>query len=159
VVSAHWQEDGYRVTSHDCPGLEYDYFGFPKHLHSLEYRPPGDPKFAKKVGYCTVMMNTQGKFLRLAACGVRKDMTLCFVQLSKLLHKEGFPTKLTRRKGLDSGTFVPLLALFPTGHIPVIQLSLRDTHDFAEHVAVGKVLSQFRQYGTLIIGPSSLEVG
>jgi 4,5-DOPA dioxygenase extradiol len=77
-------------------------------------------------------------------------------QLSKLLHKEGFPTKLTRRKGLDAGAFVPLLALFPAGNIPVLQLSLRDTHDFAEHVAVGKILSQFRQYGTLIIGEESV---
>lgn len=48
-MSAHWSEDAFKVTSHDRPGLEYDYFGFEKHLHRLSYNPPGDPKFAKKV--------------------------------------------------------------------------------------------------------------
>ena len=48
-VSAHWQEDCFKITSHEQPSLQYDYFGFPKPLYNLPFAPKGDVKFAKKV--------------------------------------------------------------------------------------------------------------
>ena len=38
-----------RITSHETPDQLYDYFGFPESAYELDYRPPGDPKFAKKL--------------------------------------------------------------------------------------------------------------
>lgn len=49
VVSAHWEDDCFKITSHEQQSLQYDYFGFPAPLYSLPYAPPGDVRFAKKV--------------------------------------------------------------------------------------------------------------
>jgi 4,5-DOPA dioxygenase extradiol len=49
VVSAHWEEDVYKVTSSPMNFLSYDYFGYPDHVYDLKYAPPGDVFFAKKV--------------------------------------------------------------------------------------------------------------
>ncbi len=89
--------------------------------------------------------------LMLLTCAYVRGPACWITQFSKLLHKEGFPTKLTRRRGLDHGAFIPLISMYPSADIPVVQLSLRDTMDFSEHVAVGKLLAQYRRLGTMII--------
>lgn len=53
---------------------------------------------------------------------------------------------------LDVGAFMPLMALNPTATIPVVQISLHANMDFAEHVALGRILARYRCEGTLIIG-------
>lgn len=73
------------------------------------------------------------------------------MQLAKLLHAEGLPTKLTLRRGLDHGAFIPLSVLFPTARIPVVQISLRANMNMSEHVLLGRTLAQFRCKGTMII--------
>ena len=49
VISAHWEEDVFKVTSSPTNFLSYDYFGYAPRLYDLNYTPPGDVKFAKKV--------------------------------------------------------------------------------------------------------------
>lgn len=49
LVSAHWLEDGFRVTSGRQPELIYDYRGFPPHTYELSYPAPGDPDLAHRV--------------------------------------------------------------------------------------------------------------
>lgn len=49
VVSAHWEEDEIRITSHESPQLLFDYYGFPAHTYKLEYPAPGRPDLAREI--------------------------------------------------------------------------------------------------------------
>ena len=49
VVSAHWLETAFSVTSATQPALIYDYHGFPPHTYALQYPAPGDPALAARV--------------------------------------------------------------------------------------------------------------
>jgi aromatic ring-opening dioxygenase catalytic subunit (LigB family) len=46
VVSGHWEERGFALTSHPTPSLIYDYYGFPAHTYQLRYDAPGQPSLA-----------------------------------------------------------------------------------------------------------------
>jgi aromatic ring-opening dioxygenase catalytic subunit (LigB family) len=43
VISAHWEEDLFKVTGHANPELIYDYHGFPSHTYDLKWPAPGNP--------------------------------------------------------------------------------------------------------------------
>jgi aromatic ring-opening dioxygenase catalytic subunit (LigB family) len=49
LVSAHWLEDDFAVTSGARPALIYDYYGFPKHTYEIRYDAPGDPALAARI--------------------------------------------------------------------------------------------------------------
>ena len=49
VVSAHWEEPEFSVTSHPQPELIYDYFGFPDHTYQIKYPAPGSPALAHEI--------------------------------------------------------------------------------------------------------------
>ncbi len=49
MVSAHWLESEFRVTSGANPELIFDYYGFPKHTYELTYPSPGAPELAQQV--------------------------------------------------------------------------------------------------------------
>jgi aromatic ring-opening dioxygenase catalytic subunit (LigB family) len=49
VVSAHWLEAGFHVTSGRYPELIYDYSGFPPHTYALQYPAPGAPELAAQI--------------------------------------------------------------------------------------------------------------
>jgi 4,5-DOPA dioxygenase extradiol len=49
MVSAHWYTDGTLVTSNDRPPTIHDFYGFPRELHEVQYRAPGDPQLARRV--------------------------------------------------------------------------------------------------------------
>ena len=49
VISAHWEEADFAVTSSPTPPMLFDYYGFPKHTYEYKYSPPGDPKMAERV--------------------------------------------------------------------------------------------------------------
>lgn len=49
VVSSHWEEKQFTVTSHPSPSLVYDYYGFPEHTYRLRYPVPGYPTLAARV--------------------------------------------------------------------------------------------------------------
>ncbi|NBT54023.1 MAG: dioxygenase [Betaproteobacteria bacterium] len=46
VVSAHWLESAFSVTSGEHPALVFDYNGFPPHTYALQYPAPGEPALA-----------------------------------------------------------------------------------------------------------------
>lgn len=58
LVSGHWLEPEFRVTSHPKPELIYDYYGFPPHTYELRYPAPGDPQLAQRV---TQLLSEAGK--------------------------------------------------------------------------------------------------
>ncbi len=49
VVSAHWLESGFQVTSAPQPELIYDYYGFPPHTYDLQYPASGEPRLASRI--------------------------------------------------------------------------------------------------------------
>ena len=49
VISAHWEEGEFTVTSAANPPLLYDYHGFPEHTYRLRYDAPGSPALAQEI--------------------------------------------------------------------------------------------------------------
>ena len=69
-----------------------------------------------------------------------------------LLEQAGFHTASNSTRGFDHGTFVPLKLALPDADIPVFQVSLIDTLDPAEHIAMGRALAPLRDEGVLFVG-------
>jgi len=49
VISGHWEEDTFAVTSGANPPLIYDYYGFPDHTYDLTYKASGAPELARRI--------------------------------------------------------------------------------------------------------------
>lgn len=49
VVSGHWEERCFAVSSGTRPGMVYDYYGFPDELYHIRYGAPGSPELARRV--------------------------------------------------------------------------------------------------------------
>lgn len=49
VISAHWEEADFTVTSNLRPPLLFDYHGFPDHTYQLKYPAPGSPELALQI--------------------------------------------------------------------------------------------------------------
>ena len=49
VVSAHWLDGAFSVTSGARPDLIFDYHGFPPHTYALQYPAPGEPALAARI--------------------------------------------------------------------------------------------------------------
>lgn len=49
VISGHWEEPEFTVTSNPTPPLIYDYSGFPPETYRLKYNAPGSPELAQRV--------------------------------------------------------------------------------------------------------------
>ena len=49
VVSGHWEEEGFAISSGVKPGMVYDYSGFAEHLYHITYNAPGSPELASRV--------------------------------------------------------------------------------------------------------------
>jgi aromatic ring-opening dioxygenase catalytic subunit (LigB family) len=49
VISAHWEEPEFTVTTSSNTSLLFDYYGFPEHTYRLRYAAPGSPGLAHDV--------------------------------------------------------------------------------------------------------------
>jgi aromatic ring-opening dioxygenase catalytic subunit (LigB family) len=49
VITGHWEERGFAISSGAQPGMVYDYYGFPDDLYHIQYRAPGSPEVARRV--------------------------------------------------------------------------------------------------------------
>ena len=69
-----------------------------------------------------------------------------------LIEQQGIAVQLDTQRGFDHGTFVPLMLMYPTAEIPVVQMSLKVGLNPAEHIRIGQALSALREQGVLIVG-------
>jgi aromatic ring-opening dioxygenase catalytic subunit (LigB family) len=49
MISAHWEESEFTLTSNPKPPMIYDYGGFPDYTYHIHYDAPGDPPLAARV--------------------------------------------------------------------------------------------------------------
>ena len=72
-------------------------------------------------------------------------------QVEEVIQRAGFRTGEDPSRGYDHGTFVPLKLLYPDADIPVVQLSLVQGLDPAQHLALGRAIAPLRDDGIFII--------
>lgn len=73
-------------------------------------------------------------------------------ETADLIEKAGLTCNIDENRGLDHGTWVPLILMFPDADIPVFQLSIQHHLDPAKHLDLGRAISNLREKGVLIIG-------
>lgn len=69
-----------------------------------------------------------------------------------LLAQAGIETDSDDSRGFDHGVFVPFMLIYPDADIPIVQLSLQENLDPAQHMSIGQALAPLRDQGVLIVG-------
>lgn len=49
VITGHWEESVFTLSSSAAPGMVYDYRGFPEHTYRVQYPAPGAPDLARRI--------------------------------------------------------------------------------------------------------------
>jgi aromatic ring-opening dioxygenase catalytic subunit (LigB family) len=73
-------------------------------------------------------------------------------RVQQLLNGAGIAAHLDPLRGFDHGTFSAMQPIYPAADVPIVQLSLKQGLDPAQHIAIGRALAPLREEGVLIIG-------
>jgi aromatic ring-opening dioxygenase catalytic subunit (LigB family) len=104
MISAHWEEDEFTLTSNPKPPMIYDYGGFPDYTYHIHYDAPGDPALAARTA----------ALLQAAGMGARLDPQRgfdhgAFTPLHVIYPKADVPiVQLSLKTGLDPSTHLAM---------------------------------------------------
>lgn len=73
-------------------------------------------------------------------------------EIHRMLANSEIDAKLDETRGFDHGLFVPLKIMYPEANIPCVQLSLVNTLDPSQHIAIGRALQTLYNKNILLIG-------
>ncbi|KXJ85700.1 Extradiol ring-cleavage dioxygenase, class III enzyme, subunit B [Microdochium bolleyi] len=74
-------------------------------------------------------------------------------EVQAALTKAGFAkTTLDSERGWDHGVFIPFLLINPAADVPIVQMSVLDSEDPADHFRMGQALSALRDSNIAIVG-------
>lgn len=132
MVSAHWTTRGEALSLGplEQQPLIYDFSGFPEELYRVKYPAPGGGLIAAEV--------------RAALVG------------AALGAAQGEVSVQTTQRGLDHGSWTPLVHLLPDANVPVLQLSLPIDWSGERWLALGRALAPLRDAGVLIVGSGNV---
>ncbi|GAB2211701.1 hypothetical protein Droror1_Dr00025034 [Drosera rotundifolia] len=121
LVSGHWQTNEPTVSGVDVWEALYDYHG-------------NFPESMRQLKY--------------PAPGAPDVAT----KVNQLLVSAGFNSVLEdKKRGLDHGSWIPLLLMYPDADIPVCLLSIQTHKNGEHHYNVGKALASLKEEGVLIV--------
>ena len=77
------------------------------------------------------------------------------MRIRGMLEAGGFSCQSDSERGFDHGTFSLMKPIYPTGDMPIVQLSIKQDFDPHAHLSAGRLLAPLREEGVVIVGSGS----